>query len=125
MPISLSLLIFVVYICGGAVMFNRLEGWSLLEGSYFCFTSLCMIGFGDLMPVGKNAPSKTLEELSLCAYSLYILAGIGLVGMFYNLMQEKVVHVFRVYVKTCEISAEMVAGPNSQGTYHFLIYLRF
>ncbi|XP_032666932.1 uncharacterized protein LOC116842199 isoform X4 [Odontomachus brunneus] len=89
-PISLCLVIMLVYICGGAVMFNRLEGWSLLEGGYFCFTSLGTIGFGDLMPMGRNAPSATLEELSLCACSLYILAGMGLIAMCFNLVQEEV-----------------------------------
>ncbi|XP_070153496.1 TWiK family of potassium channels protein 18 isoform X2 [Polyergus mexicanus] len=89
-PISLCLAIMLVYICGGAVMFNRLEGWSLLEGSYFCFTSLGTIGFGDLMPMGRNAASATLEELSLCACSLYILAGMGLIAMCFNLVQEEV-----------------------------------
>ncbi|XP_017891157.1 potassium channel subfamily K member 18-like isoform X2 [Ceratina calcarata] len=92
-PISLCLVIMLLYICCGAVMFNRLEGWSLLEGGYFCFTSLGTIGFGELMPVGRNAASTTLQELSLCACSLYILAGMGLIAMCFNLVQEEVVPV--------------------------------
>ncbi|KAG7197179.1 hypothetical protein KM043_007259 [Ampulex compressa] len=110
-PISLCLVIMLVYICGGAVMFNRLEGWSLLEGVYFCFTSLGTIGFGDLMPVGSNAPSATLEELSLCACSLYILAGMGLIAMCFNLVQEEVVRVVRVFGRTCGMSSGVVVGP--------------
>jgi len=101
----------LMYICGGAVMFNRLEGWSLLEGGYFCFTSLGTIGFGDLMPVGRNAASTTLEELSLCACSLYILAGMGLIAMCFNLVQEEVVRVVRVFGRTCGISSGVVVGP--------------
>lgn len=110
-PISLCLAIMLVYICGGAIMFNRLEGWSLLEGGYFCFTSLGTIGFGDLMPVGRNAPSTTLEELSLCACSLYILAGMGLIAMCFNLVQEEVVRVVRVFGRTCGMSSGVVVGP--------------
>ncbi|XP_076681986.1 uncharacterized protein LOC143376053 isoform X1 [Andrena cerasifolii] len=110
-PISLCLVIMLVYICGGAVMFNRLEGWSLLEGGYFCFTSLGTIGFGDLMPVGRNAGSATLEELSLCACSLYILAGMGLIAMCFNLVQEEVVRVVRVFGRTCGMSSGVVVGP--------------
>ncbi|RLU23012.1 hypothetical protein DMN91_005290 [Ooceraea biroi] len=110
-PISLCLIIMLMYICGGAVMFNRLEGWSLLEGGYFCFTSLGTIGFGDLMPVGRNAPSTTLEELSLCACSLYILAGMGLIAMCFNLVQEEVVRVVRVFGRTCGMSSGVVVGP--------------
>lgn len=110
-PISLCLIIMLMYICGGAVMFNRLEGWSLLEGGYFCFTSLGTIGFGDLMPVGRNAPTTTLEELSLCACSLYILAGMGLIAMCFNLVQEEVVRVVRVFGRTCGMSSGVVVGP--------------
>ncbi|XP_034180998.2 TWiK family of potassium channels protein 18 isoform X1 [Osmia lignaria lignaria] len=110
-PISLCLVIMLIYICGGAVMFNRLEGWSLLEGGYFCFTSLGTIGFGDLMPVGRNAASTTLEELSLCACSLYILAGMGLIAMCFNLVQEEVVRVVRVFGRTCGMSSGVVVGP--------------
>lgn len=110
-PISLCLVIMLIYICGGALMFNRLEGWSLLEGGYFCFTSLGTIGFGDLMPVGRNAASATLEELSLCACSLYILAGMGLIAMCFNLVQEEVVRVVRVFGRTCGMSSGVVVGP--------------
>ncbi|XP_029679588.1 potassium channel subfamily K member 18-like isoform X1 [Formica exsecta] len=110
-PISLCLAIMLVYICGGAVMFNRLEGWSLLEGGYFCFTSLGTIGFGDLMPMGRNAASATLEELSLCACSLYILAGMGLIAMCFNLVQEEVVRVVRVFGRTCGMSSGVMVGP--------------
>ncbi|XP_066584785.1 TWiK family of potassium channels protein 18 isoform X2 [Prorops nasuta] len=110
-PISLCLVIILVYICGGALMFNRLEGWSLLEGGYFCFTSLGTIGFGDLMPVGRNAQTATLEELSLCACSLYILAGMGLIAMCFNLVQEEVVRVVRVFGRTCGMSSGVVGGP--------------
>ncbi|XP_015429603.1 PREDICTED: potassium channel subfamily K member 18-like [Dufourea novaeangliae] len=110
-PISLCLVIMLVYICAGAIMFNRLEGWSLLEGGYFCFTSLGTIGFGDLMPIGRNAATATLEELSLCACSLYILAGMGLIAMCFNLVQEEVVRVVRVFGRTCGMSSGVVVGP--------------
>lgn len=117
-PISLCLLIILLYICCGALMFNRLEGWSFLEGSYFCFTSLGTIGFGDLVPSGGNASSHLLEELSLCACSLYILAGMGLMAMCFNLMEDEVVRVVRVFGRTCGMSpinnctgARMINNP--------------
>nr|XP_046472660.1 uncharacterized protein LOC124214434 [Neodiprion pinetum] len=107
-PITLCLLIIIAYICGGAVLFNRLEGWSLLESSYFCFTSLGTIGFGDLVPGGAAAPSAILEELSLCATSLYILLGMGLIAMCFNLVQEQVLHVVRAVGRFCGMGG---AGP--------------
>ncbi|VEN62404.1 unnamed protein product [Callosobruchus maculatus] len=86
-PVTLCLVIVLAYICSGAVLFHRLENWSLLEGSYFCFTSLGTIGFGDLLP-GQKA-----EEISLCACSAYILTGMALVAMCFTLVQ----HVRRVH----------------------------
>lgn len=49
-PVTLCLILVLAYICSGALLFHRLENWSILEGSYFCFTSLGTIGFGDLLP---------------------------------------------------------------------------
>lgn len=85
----------LAYICSGALLFHRLENWSLLEGSYFCFTSLGTIGFGDLIP-GQNA-----EEISLCACSAYILTGMALVAMCFSLVQDQVISLFRLIGATC------------------------
>ncbi|KAF5303249.1 hypothetical protein FQA39_LY09988 [Lamprigera yunnana] len=84
-PLIICLIIILGYICIGALLFNRLENWSILEGSYFCFTSLGTIGFGDLMP-GQNA-----EDISLCASSAYILIGMALVAMCFSLVQDQVI----------------------------------
>jgi hypothetical protein len=104
-PISLCLLIILVYICGGAFLFNRLENWTFLEGSYFCFTSLGTIGFGDLMPGLYHSyqlqyqPSATThssaEQLSVMASSAYILIGMALIAMCFNLVQDEVVIIVR------------------------------
>ncbi|CAH1118685.1 unnamed protein product [Phaedon cochleariae] len=94
-PVVLCLAIVLAYICSGAVLFHRLENWSLLEGSYFCFTSLGTIGFGDLLP-GQNA-----EEISLCACSAYILTGMALVAMCFSLVQDEVLSVLRYLGGSC------------------------
>ncbi|XP_044261008.1 potassium channel subfamily K member 17-like [Tribolium madens] len=94
-PVTLCLIIVLAYICSGAVLFHRLENWSLLEGSYFCFTSLGTIGFGDLLP-GQNA-----EEISLCACSAYILTGMALVAMCFSLVQDEVINLLRYIGATC------------------------
>lgn len=94
-PVTLCLIIVLAYICSGAVLFHRLENWSLLEGSYFCFTSLGTIGFGDLLP-GQNA-----EEISLCACSAYILTGMALVAMCFSLVQDEVYNLLKYISVSC------------------------
>ncbi|KAJ8984173.1 hypothetical protein NQ317_017826 [Molorchus minor] len=94
-PVTLCLVIVLAYICSGAVLFHRLENWSLLEGSYFCFTSLGTIGFGDLLP-GQKA-----EDVSLCACSAYILTGMALVAMCFSLVQDEVLNLLRYLGATC------------------------
>ncbi|KAK4878866.1 hypothetical protein RN001_011372 [Aquatica leii] len=94
-PLILCLIIILGYICLGAVLFHRLENWTILEGSYFCFTSLGTIGFGDLMP-GQNT-----EDISLCTSSAYILVGMALVAMCFSLVQDQVVSLFRYIGATC------------------------
>ncbi|CAG9767968.1 unnamed protein product [Ceutorhynchus assimilis] len=92
-PVTLCLVIVLAYICSGAMLFHRLENWSLLDGSYFCFTSLGTIGFGDLLP-GQN-----VEEISLCACSAYILTGMALVAMCFSLVQDEVMALLRIPAK--------------------------
>lgn len=94
-PVTLCVVILLTYICSGAILFSRLEDWSLLEGSYFCFVSLGTIGFGDLLP-GKNT-----EEISLCACSAYILTGLALVAMCFSLVQDEVITLFRFIGASC------------------------
>jgi hypothetical protein len=103
-PISLCLLIILMYICGGAFLFNKLENWTFLEGSYFCFTSLGTIGFGDLIPglyhsyqvqYQSSASHSSAEQLSVFASSAYILVGMALIAMCFNLVQDEVVIIVR------------------------------
>ncbi|XP_050299841.1 potassium channel subfamily K member 18-like [Anthonomus grandis grandis] len=94
-PVTLCLVIVLAYICSGAMLFNRLENWSLLDGSYFCFTSLGTIGFGDLLPGEKT------EEISLCACSAYILTGMALVAMCFSLVQDQVIALLRYLGSSC------------------------
>ncbi|ENN81606.1 hypothetical protein YQE_02014, partial [Dendroctonus ponderosae] len=109
-PVTICLVIVLAYICSGAMLFRRLENWSLLEGSYFCFTSLGTIGFGDLLP-GQNT-----EEISLCACSAYILTGMALVAMCFSLVQDQVVALLR---PTTEGAApSKIGGRRSPPTLH-------
>jgi len=96
-PITMSLTVMLGYICGGAILFGEWEGWSFLNGFYFCFITLSTIGFGDYLPgntvtqdIGE-AKIAGLVDLQFIFCSLYILLGMAVIAMCFNLMQEKVV----------------------------------
>jgi hypothetical protein len=93
-PITLCLAIMVGYVCGGAVLFAEWEDWDFLDGSYFCFISLSTIGFGDIVPGDKIYASKVID-LSFIFCSMYLMLGMAIIAMCFNLMQEEVIHKFR------------------------------
>ncbi|CAB0010541.1 unnamed protein product [Nesidiocoris tenuis] len=90
-PIFLTLLVVVGYISGGGFLFNKLEKWSFIEGSYFCFTSLGTIGFGELIP-GTTSGSS---EMSVFISSAFILVGMAIIAMCFNLIQDETVVIVR------------------------------
>lgn len=81
-PISICIMILICYVTMGAVLFNRIQNWGVLESLYFCFTSLGTIGFGDLLPKGQVAHY---------AASAYILIGMAVVAMCFSLIQTELV----------------------------------
>ncbi|XP_055327893.1 uncharacterized protein LOC129581058 isoform X2 [Paramacrobiotus metropolitanus] len=89
-PVYVCLLVVFGYIVGGAILFGFWEGWEPLDGAYFCFITLTTIGFGDFVPgvssSGRNVNSNSEEKLTLC--SLYLVFGMALLAMSFNLVQE-------------------------------------
>lgn len=81
-PISICVMILICYVTMGAVLFNRIQSWGVLESLYFCFTSLGTIGFGDLLPKGNVAQY---------AASAYILVGMAVVAMCFSLIQTELI----------------------------------
>ena len=94
-PISLSLLILSSYVLFGGIIFKTLEGWSILDGVYFCFITLSTIGLGDLVPGNSINDSDAQAEFKLAGVALYVLIGLSLIAMCFNLMQEEVIAKFR------------------------------
>jgi len=88
------LLVMLVFVVSGAVLFSVWEGWGYIDGSYFCFTSLLTIGFGDFVPgqtLYKSSDDRgdaVDSKLIICA--VYLLVGMALLAMCFNLMQEEV-----------------------------------
>ena len=91
-PITLSLLIIAAYIFFGALLFSQWEeGWDYRIGSYFCFITLSTIGFGDYVPGTSVDSWAAQEKLILCA--LYLVFGLALIAMCFDLMQDEVRHI--------------------------------
>lgn len=78
------------YVLTGTVMFAIWEKWNYLDSIYFCVTSLCKIGFGDFVPGANIQDSKGGSQTKLVINFLYMLVGLGLVAMCYNLMKEEI-----------------------------------
>ncbi|RWS24390.1 TWiK family of potassium channels protein 7-like protein [Leptotrombidium deliense] len=105
-PITLSLFILIGYVIGGGLLIADLEGWNKFEGAYFCFITLSTIGFGDYVPGNILETSDKQEYLILCA--VYILVGLALGAMCFNLMQEEVIRKFRMCGQRIGIIKETV-----------------
>lgn len=78
------------YVMTGTIMFAEWERWDYLDSSYFCVTSLCKIGMGDFVPGANIKDSASGNQTKLVINYLYLLLGLGLVAMCYNLMREEV-----------------------------------
>ncbi|OQV25261.1 hypothetical protein BV898_00945 [Hypsibius exemplaris] len=88
-PVYICLLVVFGYIIGGSILFASWEGWNLLDGAYFCFITLTTIGFGDFVPGVSSSgdfTNNSEEKLTLC--SLYLVFGMALLAMSFNLVQE-------------------------------------
>ncbi|XP_065207885.1 uncharacterized protein galene [Planococcus citri] len=89
-PIWLCVFLVVSYIIGGAFLFNEQQhDWGLFNSAYFCFITLTTIGFGDFVPEQKVG---TDAKLGTAICSLYLLFGIALLAMSFNLVQEEVIN---------------------------------
>ncbi|KAG8233428.1 hypothetical protein J437_LFUL013422 [Ladona fulva] len=102
-PIWLCVFLVVSYIFGGAFLFSEWENWPFLDSAYFCFITLTTIGFGDFVPAQRV---KDNAEVSIALCSLYLLFGIALLAMSFNLVQEEVISSVKSVAKRLGIIKE-------------------
>ncbi|XP_066262092.1 uncharacterized protein galene isoform X1 [Euwallacea similis] len=104
-PVPIWLCVFLVlsYILSGAYLFKSWEGWDYLDAAYFCFITLTTIGFGDLVPAKGVTQDKDYATISIALCSLYLLFGISLLAMSFNLVQEEVISNVKSIAKTLGI----------------------
>jgi hypothetical protein len=50
LPISVAIVILLIYIFVGAIIYWTWENWGFFESFYFVFISMSTIGFGDFVP---------------------------------------------------------------------------
>ncbi|KAG8034013.1 hypothetical protein G9C98_008494 [Cotesia typhae] len=101
-PSTACLWVIFGYILIGTIMFAQWEEWDYLDSAYFCVTSLCKIGMGDFVPGANIVEAKSGSHLKLVINFVYLLLGLGLVAMCYNLMRED------VRVKARELREEII-----------------
>lgn len=89
-PSTACLWVISFYIATGTIMFAEWEKWSYLDSAYFCVTSLCKIGIGDFVPGANILDSQGGKQTKLVINFVYLLVGMGIVAMCYNLMREEV-----------------------------------
>ncbi|XP_013791825.1 TWiK family of potassium channels protein 18-like, partial [Limulus polyphemus] len=80
LPISLGLILLVIYIMIGACIFTLWEDWSFFEAFYFVFISMSTIGFGDFVPE---------HPIYMMATFIYLVFGLSLTSMCITVVQEK------------------------------------
>lgn len=82
-------------------MFAEWEEWNYLDSAYFCVTSLCKMGIGDFVPGANILESQSGRQTKLVINFIYLLVGLGLIAMCYDLMRED------VRVKANELYADL------------------
>lgn len=120
-PLTICFLIMITYICGGAIILCRLESsWSFLDSIFFCFMTLSTIGFGDSIPSAsvlstKIGPNRSGGSLIIWFCSLYILAGMALTAMCFNVVHDEIVHKLKHHYNETSLVNRM-AKENSVST---------
>lgn len=87
LPVSLAVLLLIVYMMMGAFIFTLWEDWTFFESFYFVFISMSTIGFGDYVP---NHPMYMMGAF------IYLLFGLALTSMCINVVQEKLSATFEM-----------------------------
>ncbi|CAG5022729.1 unnamed protein product [Parnassius apollo] len=108
-PISLCLAAIFTYIFFGALVLYQMEGWSLIDGVYFCFMSLSTIGFGHLAPGVTQKNGASSSTVWFC--SIYIMTGLALTAMCFNVLHDEIVHRLRHHDKILKVNGHKILTP--------------
>ncbi len=87
-PSTACLWVLFAYVATGTAMFSSWQKWDVLDSVYFCVTSLCKIGIGDFAPENMLSPGG--DPTRLVFTFVYLLFGMGIIAMCFDLMKEDV-----------------------------------
>lgn len=117
-PSSACVWVLILYILLGSAMFSYLEGWSFKNAIYFCVTSLCKIGIGDFVPgtstnvtipffrLNTDSDTQSENHTKLIINFVYILFGMALMAMCYQLAREDIRVKFKEISEDLELCLE-------------------
>ncbi|XP_041971987.1 TWiK family of potassium channels protein 7-like [Aricia agestis] len=112
-PIIFSILIIVFYVVIGAFIFHVTEDWTFVDALYFSFSVLATIGFGYLKPGSyASSISTKAEDLAIGVCCVYILFGVVVIAMCFNLIQDDVGLSLRGFTSFC------MGSPKSRVVYN-------
>lgn len=89
-PSTACLWVLFAYVAIGTTMFSSWQNWSVMDSAYFCVTSLCKIGIGDFAPDHIFVPTSGGTPTRLIFTFVYLLFGMGIIAMCFDLMKEDV-----------------------------------
>lgn len=103
-PIFIVLILLTGYVYGGAVVFSLWEKWTLFHGAFFCFMTLSTIGYGDVYfdvtfseYVDNDTKDEKYKKIFCC---IYLVIGLAVLAMCFNLLQEVLALKFRNLART-------------------------
>ncbi len=68
----------VILIITGALIYQKLEGWSFVDSLYFTTTTITTVGYGDFTPTTEESKIFTIfYSISGIAIALYVMVTIG------------------------------------------------
>lgn len=100
--VIISFIALILYMILGTIMMKYLQAphWSTIDAFYFCFATLSTIGYGQLFPN---------NSFSQCACAIYILIGMALVAMSFNLVQLELIIWFKTLAQNeVELSETLI-----------------
>jgi len=93
-PLTVTIGMLAGFIFMGALLFGVLEEWDWLTSAYCCFVTISTIGFGDVVPGSQNFDT-VVGQLKMLVAAIYMVFGMALLSMAFNLIQEEMVGKFK------------------------------